>query len=951
MTRSTRTYRARAASAVAALMVLSGAGGAAGSSAAAKAIAGGTVAAPAGAWAAALRTGGAERVARQWAFAGLDELRRGLPAAQQRFSASAPAPQTPAAGSEGGAVTFAPAGDFNGDGSADVLVSPLLSSAEADASTLHFEALSGPDGASLWALDLAGDFGYALPVELGADAADGVLLLAASVEGTDSAATISFVALAVGPDGEERWRSSASGAVTATSSSFTAVGVPGAAGVLRRSDAGVDVMLTTSDQVFTAAGPGLSRLTVDVVDGATGAVRSSGEQTTEGGFMLVLGVGEHDGDGAQDYGFLNIGFDAPGSLAVHGADDGAQLWAVDDVPPGLVAVPVPLGDVDGDEVEDLGVGSPISFDDPSVAPPLKVLSGADGSEVLTYGGGGPRTVGDVTGDGLADVGGLAVELGMPSRIRVSAVTGAGEPVYDTVVEAGPSLSLSPRGGDVDADGVEDVVIPEASDFGGASFTVIEVGGGGGGISSGISSGSTSGGSAPPPTPGAVVSGATGQILWRGAAGLGIGGSLDGGGADLVALRRGSSGRHMLTARDGATGGFLWGRVLRFPEGEVSIDPVALSSDGAGDLIVNALALMTDAESGPDGDVSFNFTGCGAVLSGDDGAVLWSRPAGCVALAAAPPSPPAGRIVRVAGSARADTAAAISREAFPSADTVVLARSDVYADALAGAPLAQHLGAPILYTDRDSVPTATAEEIVRLGATTAVLLGGPGAISAAVADELAARGIGVDRIAGINRYETAAFIAERQPGATAAVLAEGANADPARGWPDALSAAPLAAHLGHPILLVDRDRLPPESGAALRRLQITEGTVVGGAGAVSDAVVAELAGFGVSTTRLAGPDRYATSRAVHAASVEAGMTAEYPWVGTGRNWPDTLTAGPAVAATGATLLLVDGEGLDGSAATRDLLAELAPDIALLRVVGGTGAVSQATEQRLAELLGP
>lgn len=57
-------------------------------------------------------------------------------------------------------------------------------------------------------------------------------------------------------------------------------------------------------------------------------------------------------------------------------------------------------------------------------------------------------------------------------------------------------------------------------------------------------------------------------------------------------------------------------------------------------------------------------------------------------------------VRLAGAGRYETAAAISKYEFTKADTVVLAYSMSYADALAGVPLANKLNAPILLTNKN-----------------------------------------------------------------------------------------------------------------------------------------------------------------------------------------------------------------------------------------------------------
>jgi Tol biopolymer transport system component len=91
----------------------------------------------------------------------------------------------------------------------------------------------------------------------------------------------------------------------------------------------------------------------------------------------------------------------------------------------------------------------------------------------------------------------------------------------------------------------------------------------------------------------------------------------------------------------------------------------------------------------------------------------------------------GLALRRSGRSRIATAAALAGT-LPAAEAIVVARADAYPDALAGGPLAAALGAPILLTGSDGLDPILPAEIDRLGARTAYLLGGTGALSAAVA---------------------------------------------------------------------------------------------------------------------------------------------------------------------------------------------------------------------------
>lgn len=111
-------------------------------------------------------------------------------------------------------------------------------------------------------------------------------------------------------------------------------------------------------------------------------------------------------------------------------------------------------------------------------------------------------------------------------------------------------------------------------------------------------------------------------------------------------------------------------------------------------------------------------------------------AGPVQRDGAAPPPSGGRSTgRLAGDDRFSTAVAISRESFAGgAPVVYLARSDAFADALAGGSLTR--GPILLVPQCGTVPESVKAEVRRLGATEVVALGGPGAVCDAVLAQVA-----------------------------------------------------------------------------------------------------------------------------------------------------------------------------------------------------------------------
>jgi putative cell wall-binding protein len=142
---------------------------------------------------------------------------------------------------------------------------------------------------------------------------------------------------------------------------------------------------------------------------------------------------------------------------------------------------------------------------------------------------------------------------------------------------------------------------------------------------------------------------------------------------------------------------------------------------------------------------------------------------------------------------------------------------------------------VLLTHPGSLPGSTRDELVRLRPQTIYLLGGTGAVSEAVRQSIQqATGRPVVRLAGADRYATAVAVSKAFfSGPRSVYLATGAN------FPDALSAVPAAGRLGTPLLLVQRDRIPGVVRSELARLQPPRCYIAGGAGVITDGVVADL----------------------------------------------------------------------------------------------------------------
>jgi putative cell wall-binding protein len=197
-----------------------------------------------------------------------------------------------------------------------------------------------------------------------------------------------------------------------------------------------------------------------------------------------------------------------------------------------------------------------------------------------------------------------------------------------------------------------------------------------------------------------------------------------------------------------------------------------------------------------------------------------------------------------------------------------------------------------------------------------------------------------RLAGANRYATAAAIAEQSNpnGAGTVYLASGEN------FPDALSGSALAAQRSAPLLLTAGSTLPSETASALTALGPHDVIILGGTSSVSDAVadaVGNLLGAGVVISRIAGADRYATSLMI----VQEGWTsAATVYLATGRGFADALSASGVAGGQGFPVVLVDGAA---ASIPSDVLAELKTlATGTVIIAGGTQAVSAAIATQIA-----
>ena len=292
------------------------------------------------------------------------------------------------------------------------------------------------------------------------------------------------------------------------------------------------------------------------------------------------------------------------------------------------------------------------------------------------------------------------------------------------------------------------------------------------------------------------------------------------------------------------------------------------------------------------------------------------------------------IERVAGKDRVHTAINTSRRFFEKSRYVIIADSGNYPDALTATVLAHVLDAPILLNNTRYLEDDVAREIVRLGASEVIIVGGHKSISENVKSQLARYDQNsVQRIWGRDRYVTSSeldYEIQRLTGkVNKAIIASGEN------FPDALATAPLGSKEIAPILLVRRNQIDKKVDKALKDLNIKRVYVAGGQHSVSKELEEQLPQV---IRRFNGRDRYET--AILVASYTYPESKEV-FVASGEVFPDALVIGPVCARRKAPILLSRTTPVK---VTDDYIEK--SNIEYLYIIGGTNTIYAETAHKYA-----
>ncbi|MGC1207396.1 MAG: ExeM/NucH family extracellular endonuclease [Ornithinimicrobium sp.] len=193
----------------------------------------------------------------------------------------------------------------------------------------------------------------------------------------------------------------------------------------------------------------------------------------------------------------------------------------------------------------------------------------------------------------------------------------------------------------------------------------------------------------------------------------------------------------------------------------------------------------------------------------------------------------------------------------------------------------------------------------------------------------AAAVRVDRIAGADRYDTAARVARTFDSPSVVYVASGEV------FPDALAATPAAIGDEAPLVLTKRSGLPDSTADVLTELQPTSVVVLGGKNRIPTSILTQIeVASGAEVTRVSGTNRYDT--AAQLSMRWAPGEADTVYLASGTMFADALSVGPLAGIEDRPVLLTRDATLPDETAAA--LTRLNPE--RIVILGGPQRVDEA-----------
>lgn len=300
-------------------------------------------------------------------------------------------------------------------------------------------------------------------------------------------------------------------------------------------------------------------------------------------------------------------------------------------------------------------------------------------------------------------------------------------------------------------------------------------------------------------------------------------------------------------------------------------------------------------------------------------------------------------VRIYGKDRYETSSKISKEGWSSSYYAIIASGEDFPDSLSAVTLSKKHDAPILLTNSKNLNRNTREELTRMKVKKVFIIGGQVAISPKVEQDIKSMGITTERLGGKDRYETSIKIAERlgNPGTLFVVTSNH--------FADALSAGPIAAKKGAPIILTSKDRLADVTKKYLNKKVFNKVYIVGDRSQISDKVTGEfethVRNFKSGLERIdSKASEYVKNSTVYERNIN--IINKFPnelnsykeiFVASGVAFADALSVNALAAKREAPIVI--GNTSDGNL-LKSFISDNYSKIATINIVGGQGVMSES-----------
>ncbi|WP_100065689.1 cell wall-binding repeat-containing protein [Miniphocaeibacter massiliensis] len=281
-----------------------------------------------------------------------------------------------------------------------------------------------------------------------------------------------------------------------------------------------------------------------------------------------------------------------------------------------------------------------------------------------------------------------------------------------------------------------------------------------------------------------------------------------------------------------------------------------------------------------------------------------------------------RIKRIAGADRIGTSIQISKFTHDKSDKVILASSKNYADALSASSIT--FGEyPVLLVN-NVLTNNLKNEIIRLGAKEAIILGGDNAVNNNVEKSLKSIKslTKVTRIAGANRYSTSVKISEKSINQNL-IVASGSN------YPDALAGTILANNKAD-LVLTPNNKLDTNLEKKLKGFNGDNIKIIGGNAVIKDSVMNNIKKLSKTSNieRIAGANRYDTS-----VKVAKKTNSKTVILASGQDYPDALAASTLSQKLNAPIILTQNSILSKE------VASYVRSASKIIIVGGDAVIAQ------------